>query len=72
MTNLWRKKNLTRIHLHGHQHNHEDYNYKNLQKGLRKYDVGVDANYMAPVSIEDIVTFFQLLPCEMPVRDKHK
>lgn len=60
------------IHLHGHQHNHEDYNYKNLQKGLRKYDVGVDANYMAPVSIEDIVTFFQLLPCEMPVRDKHK
>lgn len=48
------------IHLHGHQHNHADYNYSNLEKGLRRFDVGVDANYMKPVSVEDIITFFSL------------
>lgn len=47
------------IHLHGHQHNHEDYNLMNLEKGLRMYDVGVDANLMAPVSIEEIIDFFK-------------
>lgn len=46
------------IHLHGHQHNHEDYNFQNLQQGIRRFDVGVDANYMSPVSVEDILTFF--------------
>lgn len=48
------------IHLHGHQHNHEDYNYQNLEKGLRRFDVGVDANNMFPVSIEEIIEFFQM------------
>lgn len=48
------------IHLHGHQHNHEEYNYQNLGKGLRRFDVGVDANNMFPVSIEEIIEFFQM------------
>lgn len=48
------------IHLHGHQHNHEDYNYQNLEKGLRRFDVGVDANNMFPVSIEEIIEFFHM------------
>ena len=48
------------FHLHRHQHNHEDYNYKNRKKGLRRYDVGVDANQMAPVSLEEIFAFFEL------------
>ncbi|MDO4325485.1 MAG: metallophosphoesterase family protein [bacterium] len=48
------------IHLHGHQHNHETYNYANLEKGLRRYDVGVDANRMYPVSIEEILLFFSM------------
>ena len=48
------------IQLHGHQHNHEDYNFRNLEKGIRRFDVGVDANYMKPVSIEDIDAFFAL------------
>lgn len=48
------------IHLHGHQHNHELYNYENLEKGLRRYDVGVDANRMYPVSIEEILLFFSM------------
>lgn len=46
------------IHLHGHQHNHAEYNYQNLAKGLRRFDVGVDANAMSPVSIEEIINFF--------------
>lgn len=46
------------IALHGHQHNHEDYNYHNLQSKIRRYDVGVDANHMAPVSAEQIISFF--------------
>ena len=48
------------VHLHGHQHNHDDYNYSNLEKGLRRYDVGVDANNMSPVSIDELLVFFAL------------
>ncbi|ONI37824.1 hydrolase [Candidatus Epulonipiscium fishelsonii] len=48
------------IHLHGHQHNKEWYNFDNFAKGIRRFDVGVDANYMSPVSAEDIITFFSL------------
>lgn len=47
------------IMLYGHQHNHEDYNIVNRRNGLRRYDVGVDANHMTPVSAEEIITFFQ-------------
>ena len=46
------------ISLHGHQHNHEYYNYKNLECGIRRFDVGVDANNMMPVSAEYIISFF--------------
>lgn len=47
------------IHLHGHQHNKPGYNIANAGKGLLRYDVGVDANAMAPVSIEEILHFFE-------------
>ncbi len=46
------------IHLHGHQHNHADYNLMNREKGIRRYDVGVDANNMSLVSAEEILEFF--------------
>ena len=46
------------IHLHGHQHNKAVYNYQQLQTGLKRYDVGVDANGFKPVNIEHIVKFF--------------
>lgn len=48
------------IQLHGHQHNHPDHNFSNLEKGICRFDVGVDANYMKPVSIDDIIAFFSL------------
>ena len=46
------------IMLHGHQDNHADYNAANRKNGIRRYDVGVDANHMAPVSAEEIIAFF--------------
>lgn len=46
------------IHLHGHQHNHKEYNLENKKNGLLRYDVGVDANDFKPVSIDDVIKFF--------------
>lgn len=46
------------ISLHGHQHNQRKYNLENLKKGILRYDVGVDANNMEPVSVEEILAFF--------------
>lgn len=45
-------------HLHGHIHSFPDYNIKNKNDNIRRYDVGVDANYFYPVAITDILNFF--------------
>lgn len=47
------------IALHGHQHNGPARNLENRQRGVLRYDVGVDANGMAPVSAGEIIRFFQ-------------
>lgn len=47
------------FHLHGHQHNAPSYNLGNAACGLRRYDVGIDANGMAPVRIEEIISCFE-------------
>lgn len=49
------------IHLHGHIHSKRAYNLENRANGLGKFDVGVDANQMAPVSREEIDLFFSSL-----------
>ena len=54
----WDQAHHGSIHLHGHQHNPPAYNLQNAAHGLRRYDVGVDANGMAPVSIDRILSFF--------------
>ena len=41
-----------------HEHGHIGYNDWNLFHGIRRYDVGVDANGYAPVSWADIEAFF--------------
>lgn len=46
------------ICLHGHQHNHEEYNIANRREGILRYDVGVYANHMTPVSAEEVIAFF--------------
>ena len=44
--------------LHGHIHATAEYNERNRSEGVRRYDVGVDANGYRPVSIEHIKEFF--------------
>lgn len=47
------------IHLHGHIHATKAYNEWNRSLRLLRYDVGVDANDYAPVSIDEILRFFE-------------
>lgn len=47
------------IHLHGHIHATKEYNEWNRALRLLRYDVGVDANDYAPVSIDEILCFFE-------------
>ncbi len=56
----WPKKNSGSIQLHGHIHAGEEYNLQNLADGIRRYDVGVDANDYYPVSIKKILKFFEI------------
>ena len=46
-------------HLHGHIHSRGmDYNGFNARQGVLRYDVGVDANDYAPVSLDEIAEWF--------------
>lgn len=56
----WNRKFHGAIDLHGHCHGHKEDNEKNRHDGLLRYDVGVDANDFAPVSIVEIEKFFFL------------
>ena len=45
--------------LHGHIHSRgSDYNELNRMQGIYRYDVGMDANGLRPVSIEEIDAWF--------------
>lgn len=55
----WPKKNSGSIQLYGHIHAREEYNLQNRVNGIRKYDVGVDTNNYYPVSVKQIVEFFE-------------
>ena len=54
----WPKIHQGGIHLHGHIHESAEYNLKNRAEGIRRYDVGVDANFFCPVSVKSISEFF--------------
>lgn len=45
-------------HLHGHIHADPTYNADMRERGILRYDVGVDANCYAPVSAKEILGFF--------------
>lgn len=53
----WPKSWHGSIHLHGHQHNKPEYNQEQKALGKLRYDVGVDANYYYPVSLNEILKF---------------
>ena len=54
----WPKKNNGSIQLHGHIHSDESYNSQNKKDNVKRYDVGVDANGFYPVSVKQILSFF--------------
>ena len=56
----WPKSRHGSLHLHGHIHSKVDYNVLQRNEGILRYDVGVDANYYYPVSIEQIKDFHNL------------
>ena len=68
----WKNSRHGSIHLHGHIHSktnqHYDiagfagknYNIDNKELGIRRYDVGVDANDFKPVSIKHILEFMEI------------
>lgn len=59
----WPKSHYGSLHLHGHIHSKGEYNQRQKSEGILRYDVGVDANHFYPVSIEDIIRFFDdLIP----------
>lgn len=47
------------VHLHGHIHAPRAYNEWNREMGILRYDVGVDANGYAPVSLDEVLAFFE-------------
>lgn len=53
----WPKSHYGSIMLHGHIHSDMDYNIGNRESGIKRYDVGVDANGYMPVSIKQIENF---------------
>ena len=55
----WNGKRRGSIQLHGHIHADRAYNERNRQRGVLRYDVGVDANGYAPVSRDEILDFFR-------------
>ena len=55
----WPKSRKGSIQLHGHIHGDGSYNLHNRAQGIKRYDVGVDANRFMPVSIKQIQEFFQ-------------
>lgn len=60
----WQGMAYGSIHLHGHIHTDGmKYNELNRMQGLYRYDVGVDANGYQPVSLEEIVKWFDGVEC---------
>lgn len=56
----WNRKRKGSFCLHGHLHSKKEYNIMQKKQGIRRFDVGVDANDYSPVSIDDILKFHYL------------
>ncbi len=54
----WPSRRNGSIHIHGHVHEGPGYNEWNRSQGLLRYDVGVDANRYAPISLDELLAFF--------------
>lgn len=56
----WNRYQHGSLMLHGHIHSTGEYNEANRAEGIRRYDVGVDANNFYPVSLDEILKFFEI------------
>lgn len=56
----WERHHHGSLMLHGHIHSTGEYNEANRAEGIRRYDVGVDANHFFPVSLDEILEFFEI------------
>ncbi len=56
----WPNRRRGAVHLHGHIHASYEYNETNRDLGIRRFDVGIDANNFFPVSAKQIREFFAL------------
>ena len=67
----WQSMRHGSIQLHGHIHTVGGaYNQANRARGLLRYDVGVDANGMMPVSMAQALQWFEGVdPCGRPERE---
>ena len=61
----WDGKWRGAIHLHGHSHNKPEYNAHNIEQGLLRFDVGIDANDFCPVSEDKIFEFVRKAEANM-------
>ena len=59
----WNGMGRGAFQLHGHQHNGPHYNEDNRKLGIARLDVGLDAQTMAPVSIEELLAFWEKGRC---------
>lgn len=60
----WQGMSHGSIHLHGHIHSRGmQYNELNRMQGLYRYDVGVDANDFRPVCLDEVLAWFEGVPC---------
>lgn len=60
----WPSMSHGSVMLHGHIHSQgSDYNELNRMQGIYRYDVGMDANGLRPVSLEEIDAWFAGVSC---------
>ena len=58
----WFDSHKGTIMLHGHIHAENNYNLANQKLGLRRFDVGVDANNYYPISLKRIIQDLKIMP----------
>lgn len=60
----WQGMSHESIHLHGHIHTRGmKYNELNRMQGLYRYDAGVDANDFRPICLDEVLAWFEGVPC---------
>lgn len=64
----WPKTTSGSVMLHGHIHSRPEYNEENHKAGIRRYDVGVDANDYRPVSFDEIRAWAESTPVSLQSR----